>query len=109
MYWEWNEKHFATPYRVKMQACRRGKWKIVRNDVAQPWELYDLEQDPGEKRDLAVGHPGVGAELEAWVIDANLPAATIARLLRYSGKAFLVDRSKIRLPQKKITAGEVGP
>jgi len=33
--------------------------------------------------------PGLG-KFEAWVIDANLPAATIARLLRYAGKALLV-------------------
>ena len=67
MYWEWNEAHFALPYHLKMQACRRGKWKIVRNDVKQPWELYDLSRDIGEKNNLAAAHPDLVQELDAWV------------------------------------------
>lgn len=67
MYWEWNDGHFNLPYRVARQACRRGRWKIVRNNVSQPFELYDLGQDPGETRNLASAHPGIVQELEAWV------------------------------------------
>ncbi len=67
MYWEWNEAHFALPYKVRMQACRRGKWKITRDNVAQPWELYDLSTDPGESKDLAASQPKLVAELDQWV------------------------------------------
>ncbi len=67
MYWEWNEGHFVLPYRVKMQACRKGPWKIVRQNVAQPWELYDLSRDPGEKTNLAAKNQQVVRELDAWV------------------------------------------
>jgi len=35
------------------QAARRGKWKAVRYGREGPVELYDLEKDPGETRDLA--------------------------------------------------------
>jgi arylsulfatase len=29
------------------------------------WELYDLKEDPGEKKDLAAQHPEVVKEMEA--------------------------------------------
>ncbi len=66
MYWEWNSGHFVLPYKLKMQACRRGRWKIVRDDVSRPWELYDLSKDPGEKNDLAAANPSIVKELDAW-------------------------------------------
>lgn len=67
MYWEWNEDHFRLPYRVSKQACRKGRWKIVRHNTAKPWELYDLAADPGEKSDVAAANQRVVAELDAWV------------------------------------------
>ena len=67
MYWEWNEDHFRLPYRVSKQACRRGRWKIVRHDATREWELYDLSADPSESRDLASINPQVVADLDAWV------------------------------------------
>jgi len=35
------------------QAIRMGKWKAVRHGLNQPIELYDLETDISEQRDLA--------------------------------------------------------
>jgi arylsulfatase A-like enzyme len=67
MYWEWNEGHMVIPYHVTKQACRRGAWKIVRNDVKRPWELYNLREDPGEKNNLADAKPELVKELAAWV------------------------------------------
>jgi arylsulfatase A-like enzyme len=67
MYWEWNEGHFALPYKVKMQACRRGQWKILRHDPARPWELYNLSLDPGEKSNVAAANPALVRDLDAWV------------------------------------------
>lgn len=67
MYWEWNEDHFKLPYRVSKQACRKGRWKIVRHNASRPWELYDLSSDPSESKDLAAANPKVVAELDAWV------------------------------------------
>ena len=42
---------------------RKGKWKIVRanNDS---WELYDLEEDPTETKDLAFQMPEVLSRME---------------------------------------------
>ena len=43
-------------------AVRDGRWKLVFHD---PRELYDLEQSPGERNNLAAAHPEVVARLEA--------------------------------------------
>jgi hypothetical protein len=44
-----------------------GRWKGVRQnlskDPAAPVELYDLEADVGETKDLAAGHPDVVAKV----------------------------------------------
>lgn len=50
-------------------AVRDGKWKAVRRNVIrqQPadWELYDIDTDPRESKDLAGQHPDVVQRLEA--------------------------------------------
>ena len=45
-----------------MACLRKGKWKIVFMDTNHPtgtgrWELFDLEKDPGETKDLAKEMP----------------------------------------------------
>ncbi len=49
------------------QAVRTGRWKGVRlgghDDPDAPIELYDLESDPGEERDLAAQNPDVVARI----------------------------------------------
>jgi arylsulfatase len=39
------------------RALREGKWKIVAKGPAGAWELYDMDADRTESRDLAVQHP----------------------------------------------------
>ncbi len=44
------------------QAARKGDWKAVRREMKQGnerIELYDLRNDPGEARDVALAHPGL--------------------------------------------------
>ncbi len=48
-YWELHNDGFA-------QAMRLGDWKAIRV-VGKPLELYNLKQDPKEKKDLAAQHP----------------------------------------------------
>ena len=52
LYWE--------DYNVtSQQAVRLGKWKAIRVGLSERMELYDLESDPGESRDLAETHPEI--------------------------------------------------
>ena len=45
------------------QSARMGKWKAVRYGLASPTELYDLEQDLSETRDLAQAHPEIATRM----------------------------------------------
>lgn len=49
----------------KHQAMRQGKWKLVRPDPGQAWQLYDLSRDEGESTDLAQRSPNVAAGMAA--------------------------------------------
>jgi arylsulfatase A-like enzyme len=48
-----------------MRAVQHGRWKAIRNRLTDTWELYDLEADPGETRDVAAGHADVLERLRA--------------------------------------------
>lgn len=56
-------------------AIRDGRWKAVRRDVRtktpRAWELYDLEKDPQEKKDIAHEHADVITRLEAAFIETR--------------------------------------
>lgn len=60
LYWEFHE-------RDGKQAIRKGKWKGVRNnlqaDEHAPLELYDLENDISETKNVAAAHPDIVQEL----------------------------------------------
>ena len=34
-------------------AMKRGPWKLVKNSPMMPWELFNLDDDPLEERDLS--------------------------------------------------------
>ncbi|MCP5042613.1 MAG: sulfatase-like hydrolase/transferase, partial [bacterium] len=63
-------------------AISHGDWKLVRRDPGAllpntVFELYDLEQDPGEQRDLSDEQPVVGFALRQ-MLERQLAAATAA-------------------------------
>ncbi|MBI2421529.1 MAG: arylsulfatase [Candidatus Hydrogenedentes bacterium] len=69
LYWEFHEGGFA-------QALRQGDWKAVRPGKAgSAIELYRLDEDPGETRDLAGAHPEKVAAFEALFQSARVPSA----------------------------------
>ena len=61
LYWQFKDK----------QAVRHGKWKAVRLGPRRPIELYDLEEDVGETKDLAANHADVVARIEILLAQAT--------------------------------------
>jgi arylsulfatase A-like enzyme len=71
LYWEFHEQG-------KRQAVRMGDWKGIRQNVAKnpngPIELYNLKNDIGEKKNVAVRHPSIVAKIEAYMKAARTPS-----------------------------------
>jgi arylsulfatase A-like enzyme len=68
LYWEFHEGG-------SKQALRWGDWKAVRLGPGKPLELYDLETDIGETRDVATQHPEVVARIEGYLKSARTDSA----------------------------------
>ena len=67
LYWEFHERGFQ-------QAVRMERWKAVRLKAGLPLELYDLEGDPGEQRNVAAANPAVVAKIEEYLKTARTPS-----------------------------------
>ncbi len=65
LYWRMGQK----------RALRQGPWKLVRA-ASGDWELYHLDDDLGEQKNLATRHPEKAAELaELWHAWSDVQAA----------------------------------
>lgn len=49
-------------------AVRRGRWKLLCEYDGLDAELYDLDKDPGETRDVAAEHPAIVSKLRDAVV-----------------------------------------
>jgi arylsulfatase A-like enzyme len=71
LYWEFHEQG-------KRQAVRMGNWKGIRQNVAKnpdgPIELYYLENDIGERNNVAKQHPQIVAKIEDLMKSARTPS-----------------------------------
>lgn len=58
------------------RAVRDGPWKLVAKGPAGPWELYDMDADRTETRDLAARHPDIvnslATQWEIWAKRARV-------------------------------------
>jgi arylsulfatase A-like enzyme len=70
LYWEFHEQGGK-------QAVRIGQWKGVRLDVKKnanaELELYNLTDDPQERKNVALQHPEVIKQLTAMMKEAHMP------------------------------------
>lgn len=66
LYWERHAGGFQ-------QAVRLGPWKGIRRN-GQPFELYNLERDPGETRNVAETNLAVVRRIEKLMTDAHVPS-----------------------------------
>jgi arylsulfatase A-like enzyme len=67
LYWEFHEGG-------SKQAIRMGDWKAVRLAPGRPLELYDLQHDLGETRNVAVWHPRILGRIEVCLKGARTPS-----------------------------------
>lgn len=69
-------EHFMWLEKTTKQAMRLGDWKIIRDDIQKPAELYDLKNDPLEANNLAAKEPERLKQMTA-AMDAHLAAAKL--------------------------------
>jgi arylsulfatase A-like enzyme len=68
LYWEFHERGFQ-------QAVRMGRWKAIRPQAEEPLELYDLQNDLAEKRNIAAEHSEVISKIESYLKSARSESA----------------------------------
>ena len=76
-------------------AVRYGRWKYLASATEHTTELYDLNADPGETRDLGAVETGVAADM-AGLLDDWLEAVTRPDSLTIRPELSDTDREKLR-------------
>ena len=73
-------------------AVRAGHRQLLREYHGSQAQRFDIEQDPGEMRDVAAAHPEVVASLQADAVSWHeaVPADLGAELARRDGEAAAV-------------------
>ena len=61
----WHYPHYSNQGGVPSGAVRAGRWKLIEFFEDSRLELYDLQQDPGERRNLVQREPHRATQLHA--------------------------------------------
>ncbi len=61
----WHYPHWGNQGGIPCSAIRDGDWKLITSAWKKSPELYNLVEDPGERKNLAVARPDKLAELQA--------------------------------------------
>jgi arylsulfatase A len=94
LYWR---NHLAPPqYRV---ALRIGDWKIIGSDKLEQFELYNMERDPQETRDLSADYPDKFKQLKAALIEQD-------REVLEEGPDWWKNEQKKRVPSLMLKPGK---
>lgn len=59
----WHYPHWGNQGGAPGSAMRVGKWKVIRWDWVPRVELFNLEDDPGEEKDLSLSKPEIVKEM----------------------------------------------
>jgi len=71
----WVRREGGNRYRGQdYHAMRRGPWKLVQNHPFEPYQLYNLQTDPGETMDV-IGHENKIAQPMIQALQAQLQKA----------------------------------
>ncbi|WP_149496499.1 arylsulfatase [Roseiconus lacunae] len=106
-YWELHEGNLPS------QAARFGSWKAVRNGFDKPIEVYNLDRDPGESRNIAAKHPGIVSKAESIFAKAHRPDPNwplngrSEQRIKVSQQAWAIKRQRDKsgwIPENAITA-----
>ncbi len=60
----WHYPHYGNQGGDPSSVIREGKWKLIRYYEDDRIELFDLQQDPFERNDVAEDFPGIAASLQ---------------------------------------------
>lgn len=72
----WHYPHYHNQGAVPYSAMRRGKWKLIENFETGTFELYNLNEDIGETKNLIQSHPKIAEQmktkLKKWQVNSNV-------------------------------------
>ncbi|MEX0320933.1 MAG: sulfatase [Puniceicoccaceae bacterium] len=91
IFWEWRGGMGGRDYMWPYNGIRDGKWKMLVNQELNRLELYDIESDWAEKRNVAKQHPEIvqklSRKLNAWKKSLpEKPAETVCSSTRTKKK-----------------------